>query len=236
MRGFDGISTGRAGAGPAAGTSLIAASLCLAAALIAIVVLIGSVPVWMPGGYVAGLAVLCGAAALGLRVERGRSLRAPGLPTDAADRAGLLAAIAAQRERMGRNGLAFSVALLDLDDFNQINDTFGRAVGDRVTGVFADRVGRELNTPGALGRYRGDAFLVLVDGAGGAVSARWAVERILRTIEQYDWSAIAEGLSVTASAGLATCGRRESVIELLSRVDVALQRAKSAGGNRVWVG
>lgn len=181
------------------------------------------------------LAVLCGAAALGSRLGRGRSHRDPGHPFDASTPP-------AARRRSPSSGT----------DGPERPSLQHRAAGPRRlrTDRRQVRPGGGRSGPGRLHRpcrartaHAGAALPVpgrRVPGggrrAGGAVSARWAVERILRTIEQHDWSAIAEGLAVTASAGLATCGRGE----LRHPAAVARRRRappmKNAGRNRLWVG
>ena len=156
--------------------------------------------------------------------------------TGALNRGSILKAIDAERLRMARKGQVFSVVLLDLDHFKRINDGFGHLVGDQVLSLVVAQIGAQLRATDYLGRYGGEEFLLLLGDSGAETDAQEAVERILRAVECHPWPQIAGGLSVTTSAGLATCRPDETVTQLLSRADNALYRAKNAGRNRVCVG
>ncbi|MCY7315426.1 MAG: GGDEF domain-containing protein [Rubrivivax sp.] len=129
-------------------------------------------------------------------------------------------------------GRRFVVAMIDLDHFKAINDTYSHGVGDavlrRVTATLQDG----LRAPDRLGRYGGEEFTLLLaeaDLAGGAV----IVERLRLRVAAVDWSVLARGLVVTFSAGLVGVGSGEGFDEAVARADRLLYQAKHLGRNRV---
>ncbi|MEJ6004008.1 GGDEF domain-containing protein [Paucibacter sp. AS339] len=127
------------------------------------------------------------------------------------------------------SGQPLLAAILDLDHFKRINDSFGHEVGDAVL-QHAGRILRELvrsrDLPVRLG---GEEFLVLMPEA--TVEQALAVcERIRSQIEAHDWASLAAGLSVSVSIGLAAADAGESP---WACADAALYRAKAQGRNRI---
>jgi diguanylate cyclase (GGDEF)-like protein len=124
------------------------------------------------------------------------------------------------------------VALIDLDLFKRINDTFGHLAGDDALRTFALNVSANIRTTDRFGRYGGEEFLLLLPETDRAM-ALTMLDRLRLAIGEVDWSAIADGLSVSMSAGLCEVRNDDVAETLLSRVDAALYRAKNAGRNRV---
>ena len=134
-----------------------------------------------------------------------------------------------------RNRRPFCIAVLDLDRFKSVNDRFGHPVGDRVLTTFAATVGACLRSTDKLGRYGGEEFVLLLPEtplAGGRV----VVERIRTAVKEADWAAIAPGLELTVSIGIASFRRGETVGQLLERSDLALYVAKREGRDRTVEG
>jgi diguanylate cyclase (GGDEF)-like protein len=123
------------------------------------------------------------------------------------------------------------VALLDLDHFKQVNDTFSHAVGDDVLRRVADLL---RGAAGHAGRQGGEEFLLLLPG--GLDEATRACEAIRQTLERYAWQTVAAGLRVTASIGVTELRPGEDANTGVSRADDLLYAAKHAGRNRVAVG
>ena len=123
-----------------------------------------------------------------------------------------------------------SVALLDLDNFKQINDGYGHAVGDHVLTDFCQAVRRTLRPTDIMGRYGGEEFVLLLPDLAREGSAALA-QRVRAAL-----SPSAELPAYTASIGVATLGPDTADIdELLNDADKALYRAKSKGRDRVEV-
>jgi diguanylate cyclase (GGDEF)-like protein len=136
--------------------------------------------------------------------------------------------------RRARQGQPFSVLLMDLDKFKDVNDTLGHMEGDRVLKDLA-RVAREQIRPtDNLARWGGDEFVVLTEC--GAEEAQVVAERIRSEVEK-TFSSLGDGetdsLSVTVSCGVAEYREGESLDDLMARVDKELYAAKNAGRNRV---
>ena len=120
--------------------------------------------------------------------------------------------------------------LIDLDHFKAVNDTFGHAVGDEVLRSIGRILADAVRTSDLAVRLGGDEFALLV-GSGGNADIAGRVDRIVETVRDHHWSAIAPGLDVTVSAGLAV-GAALDVDQLLREADRCLYRAKAAGRNR----
>lgn len=130
-------------------------------------------------------------------------------------------------------GAPVSVAMLDLDHFKRVNDTYGHARGDGVLRAFADRVRDKTRRSDLLVRRGGEEF-VLVLPATDAARALALAERI-RLAVGGEPMPVGDGATVvqTVSAGVATWDGAESAEALLHRADVALYEAKGAGRDRV---
>ena len=136
----------------------------------------------------------------------------------------------------------FSVAVLDLDHFKQINDRYGHQAGDEVLAQVASRA-REVLRGGDqvmriddsvpdIGRFGGEEFLAILPGTD-LEGARLAAERLRRTIAEQSFETAAGPLKCTVSIGLAEFHSGEPVHRTLGRADAALYRAKSRGRNRI---
>ena len=152
--------------------------------------------------------------------------------TRAFNRRSLLARLAEELSRSQRTHVPFSVAMLDLDHFKDVNDNHGHATGDEVLKTFARVAQTAMRKTDVFGRYGGEEFMMILT-ASGKTGSIIALERVRAAVAAHDWAAIAPGLKLTVSAGLAEYREGESVDQLVNRVDAALYRAKHAGRNRV---
>ncbi|MEO7648665.1 MAG: response regulator [Gemmatimonadaceae bacterium] len=128
----------------------------------------------------------------------------------------------------------FSVAVLDLDRFKQINDRFGHAAGDNVLRSAAQLLSRSLRAEDVIGRWGGEEFTVGLYGTNKSDGAK-RLSAILEGLAAHEFVA-ADGskFHVTCSGGVAQLGIDGSDLESLHRVaDSALYEAKAAGRNRV---
>lgn len=121
-----------------------------------------------------------------------------------------------------------SVAILDLDHFKQVNDTFSHAVGDLVLCRVAEIL-RAMT--GHAGRHGGEEFILILDAdlrTAGAIC-----EAVRAAVAAYDWQAVAAGLRVTTSVGLAQLRPSDDAHSVVRRADEHLYAAKRAGRDRV---
>jgi diguanylate cyclase (GGDEF)-like protein len=130
-----------------------------------------------------------------------------------------------------RTGLA--VALIDIDHFKKINDSFGHAAGDAVLCGLAAQLAGQMRATDRLGRYGGEEMLAILPGLPPE-SPSLVVERLRAAIAA--WRTVHNGveLSATASFGVAWLQPPADTPEaLIERADAALYAAKHGGRNRV---
>ncbi|GAA4843753.1 hypothetical protein GCM10023201_38370 [Actinomycetospora corticicola] len=139
--------------------------------------------------------------------------------------------------RDGGSG-AVCVALVDVDHFKQVNDTYGHAVGDAVLRTLVGLMRAEIDArapEGFCARYGGEEFALVLPGPADA-DAVAVCEAVRARIETHDWAAIAPELRVTASVGLACLDPDDqsgTCDGLLDHVDELLYVAKRTGRNAV---
>ncbi|HEY8337278.1 MAG TPA: GGDEF domain-containing protein [Tardiphaga sp.] len=124
------------------------------------------------------------------------------------------------------------VALIDLDWFKRINDTYGHPTGDEVLRTFAITVFANIRSADRFGRYGGEEFLLVLPDTSHETAVQM-LDRLRALITMLDWSAFSDGLTVTISAGVATLGPNDTADALLARADSALYAAKKRGRNRI---
>jgi len=138
--------------------------------------------------------------------------------------------------RAQRRNSPLCVAMLDLDDFKQFNDTFGHDAGDSLLRELGRVIREKLRKSDILCRYGGDESVVVLSDSP-LPDAKKRVEQISAMVKemQSDRAEPRPG-AMTVSAGIAQAGvDASSATELLSAADKALYAAKTAGGDRVAV-
>jgi diguanylate cyclase len=135
-------------------------------------------------------------------------------------------------ERANRSTTPCSVALIDLDWFKLINDTYGHPTGDEVLKTFAITVFANIRGVDRLGRYGGEEFLLVLPDTPHDAASR-LLDRLRTIVADLDWSAFSPGMRVTVSAGVATLNPNEAPDGFLARADGALYKAKAQGRNRI---
>jgi diguanylate cyclase (GGDEF)-like protein len=136
-------------------------------------------------------------------------------------------------------GEPLSVAIIDVDHFKSVNDTYGHDVGDRVLEKLGGILRRKLRPTDFVGRQGGEEFVILMPKTNTA-GARTYAERVrvlVATLLSVESTEGSQGLvSATVSIGVATWDKAtESPDEFLKRADQALYAAKAHGRNRVVV-
>ena len=116
-----------------------------------------------------------------------------------------------------------ALAIVNVDNFKDINDTYGRTVGDNVLTYIAKAIGEEIRTPDVLVRYDGDEFVMMFETiAAEALKAR--LKKICSDISTLSIDGIKEGGAVTVSIGGAFGPDIPAV--LLQKADEMLHKAK----------
>jgi diguanylate cyclase len=131
-----------------------------------------------------------------------------------------------------RNHNQLFVALIDIDHFKRINDSYGHPVGDRVLRHLAETLNCNLRSNEPLYRFGGEEFLWLMQ-CKSAEEAEQSAQRLL-TIIRTTHVPIADNKSVTLTVtlGMAQAGHHEELASALERADVALYRGKETGRDR----
>jgi diguanylate cyclase len=132
----------------------------------------------------------------------------------------------------GHRGTPCSVAMIDIDWFKRINDTYGHPAGDEVLRTVAITVFANIRANDRFGRYGGEEFLLVLPGTARDEAAL-IVERLRAMIAELDWNAFAIDMAVTISAGIASLAPDDSSDAILARADRALYAAKAGGRNRI---
>jgi two-component system, cell cycle response regulator len=141
-------------------------------------------------------------------------------------------------ERSNRYDRPLTVALIDIDRFKRVNDTFGHAVGDEVLRHVSEVLRSNIRNVDALGRYGGEEFLLVMpetDLDGGVASAESLRRVVGRTPLTLETSGGRTEIQVTISVGVAGhLGERSVDMDaLLREADVALYEAKERGRDQV---
>ncbi len=196
--------------------------------------------------YGASGSLLLALAALPVVTLLQRSLRHVQLLTDSRNdsKTGLLNAATWEHEataeviRAVRTRSPLAIAILDLDKFKAINDTYGHLVGDQVLKEIANTLNDMLRDYDLAGRFGGEEFSLLLPQTR-AVDAFRIAERVRANIAALSiiapGSTGAERVHVTVSIGVAALdsGSRRELSELLAAADAALYRAKAGGRDQV---
>lgn len=141
--------------------------------------------------------------------------------------------LAEEQDRARHTGNPLSVAMLGLDRPGQLNEAYGRDVGDRVLETFAQRVRDQSRTYDALVRWGSDEFVLLLPETS-AVRAFVVGERLRSAIGETPMEPHPGALlTQTVSIGLATWSGRETAEDLLTRAAAVMKEVKQQGGNRV---
>lgn len=142
-------------------------------------------------------------------------------------------AVLAQRRREPGQGSA--LAMLDVDHFKAINDRYGHSAGDSVLRALAAFLAERVRAVDVVGRYGGEEFGIVFQGATAAEAARVLTTLGAEFAEIFHDGRGAGTFHVTFSAGVAALTERMTARDWIETADAALYEAKAAGRNRVCI-
>ncbi len=140
-----------------------------------------------------------------------------------------------EMERFIRFNHPLSAVMIDLDNFKQVNDTYGHSVGDHMLRAMAERCQANIRETDIFGRYGGDEFALLLPDTDQQTAVHIA-NRIRESLTSAPWMTERGPVHVSASLGVVHATREHHLLEdLLADADKALYEAKEKGRNRVEV-
>jgi len=128
----------------------------------------------------------------------------------------------------------FHLLILDIDDFKNVNDTFGHIAGDKVLIFLANIFKKTLRDGDPVFRYGGEEFVIILNRTNRE-GALLVAERILGLVRKNKLLFKNKQMSITLSIGLAHCHKEDTPIKIIERADKALYNAKHMGKDQLQV-
>ncbi len=122
-----------------------------------------------------------------------------------------------------------TVAICDIDNFKQINDTYGHLIGDKVLQIIAHTLSKNVRVNDYVCRFGGDEFILIFCGADENVVKR----RMEKLIESVNSMLILNDFKITVSIGVSSYKRGISLKNVINQADKALYISKETGKNAV---
>lgn len=136
--------------------------------------------------------------------------------------------------RAKRQGTPLSFAMVDIDHFKLVNDTYGHPVGDRVIKSLSRLLKQRLRATDMLGRYGGEEFAVVLCDTDGVTAVK-VLDAIRKDFAQLRHLAEGKEFSASFSCGVADISCFDDPTKLCDAADNALYKAKHAGRNQVML-
>jgi diguanylate cyclase len=134
-------------------------------------------------------------------------------------------------ERWKRNKEPLVLAVLDIDRFKKINDTYGHSVGDKVLCTISQLINKQVRNSDFFGRVGGEEFAVIFTGSD-VDNAIKRLNQFRASVEDCKFGYQGKRLTITLSAGCALFADEDTPDSVYKRADQALYRAKESGRNK----
>jgi len=126
----------------------------------------------------------------------------------------------------------YTMALLDIDNFKEINDTYGHAVGDEILKAVADIIKKTIRKSDKVCRYGGDEFVIILVNSD-IVEGYNLMEKVRQKISEFSMEHNGQSVQVTVSIGMDFDEGTKDLKDMFQDVDSRLYVAKKLGKNRV---
>ncbi|MBS3963905.1 MAG: diguanylate cyclase [Methylomonas sp.] len=137
--------------------------------------------------------------------------------------------------RCKRYGTALSLAVLDIDFFKKINDTYGHKSGDKALMIIARLLSKHCRSCDFVARYGGEEFVMLLPETDGR-QALIVADKLRETVAKSSFNANGDRVSITLSCGISGYQEGDDNEDLFNRADAALYQAKNSGRNQCVAG
>lgn len=128
--------------------------------------------------------------------------------------------------------ISFAVAVMDIDNFKSVNDTYGHDVGDKVLRMVGKTLVSAFRKTDMVGRWGGEEFVVILPGISND-NLPGVLEKARALVERSSLRREGAALSVTVSIGATLAEKNDDLESILKRADRALYLSKEAGRNRI---
>jgi len=152
--------------------------------------------------------------------------------TGALNRRGMDEAMDREIKRADRQHTPISLALIDIDNFKQLNDTMGHQAGDQALVHLTTVIKETLRPTDEVARYGGEEFIIIMSETA-LEDAMASITRLQRELTRKFFLHNNERKLITFSAGVALRTLNEAAEDLIARADKAMYQAKKTGKNRV---
>lgn len=138
----------------------------------------------------------------------------------------------ARFDEMWRYGWHFGVILIDIDNFKEVNETYGMEIGNKTLKMVAQTLVKNSRSFDVMGRWGGEEFLSIIVNIEkeqlGSIANRFKV-----LIEKSSLSVDGRYLQVTVSAGATIVRKNDTAVDLLKRVERLMYQSKASGKNTI---
>jgi diguanylate cyclase len=137
-----------------------------------------------------------------------------------------------EMERFNRYKIPCSIAMIDIDHFKSLNDTYGHIVGDRALVHVSKELAKNLRKIDFVARYGGEEFAVILPSTA-IKDAIIVIEKIRQEIFDTDFLVKDKSVEITVSGGVKEFGEGDTISHVTEKADEALYLAKNSGRNQV---
>jgi diguanylate cyclase (GGDEF)-like protein len=138
----------------------------------------------------------------------------------------------AEWQEFKRHGRTFSLLIVDIDFFKNINDEYGHHVGDEVLVKIAKTLEKNLRESDVIARWGGEEFLILLPSLN-IQEAYWVAEKLRKCVSEQTIESHPHSIKVTITCGVADIKDYDSVDACIHAVDKKLYMGKESGRNAV---